>query len=40
MKSKINIYDQRDQSELGTKVVPPYFFGAYDEFQPVAGDPL
>lgn len=33
-------FDDRDSSSLGIKVEPPYFFGAYEKFQPVGGDPF
>jgi putative methyltransferase (TIGR04325 family) len=37
---KVSLIDERDSSPLGFKVEPPYFFGAYDKFQQVKGDPF
>ena len=37
---KVNLFDERDSSHLGFQVEPPYFFGAYDQFQQVENDPF
>ena len=34
------MFEQRDQSVVGTKIEPPYFFGVYEKFQQVEGDPF
>jgi putative methyltransferase (TIGR04325 family) len=36
----IRTLEDTDASVLGSKVVPPYFFGVYDKFQHVGSDPF